>query len=372
MRITFVLPAYYEAPIGGYRIVYEYANFLAAKGHDLTVVFPSAFAPRLSSQQLVGYFKRSVKLALKLASGHKLVDWQWLHPSIKLTFPAAFTSHSVPAGDAIIATAWQTAQPVAGLPARHGTKFYLIQHYETWAGPQEEVDATWRLPMAQIVISRWLLDLGVGFGAKRIRHVPNAIDHTKFRIVTPVAERAPRVICMYHKSPIKGVPDALDVLHRFHARHPEIAVAMFGAPPRGAEIPDWIDYTHNPTQEALVEKVYNAATIYLAASLTEGWALPPAEAMACGCLFVGTDIGGFRDYAEHEVTALLSPPGDRDALLHNLCRAVEEEALARAIREAATRNIRTFTWENSGRAFEAYLLETIAAAPAAGVTASAA
>lgn len=40
LRINFLLPAYYSDPIGGYRVVYEYANFLAARGHDITVVYP--------------------------------------------------------------------------------------------------------------------------------------------------------------------------------------------------------------------------------------------------------------------------------------------------------------------------------------------
>ena len=38
MRITFVLPKYKRQPIGGYRVIYEYANRLTARGHQLTVL----------------------------------------------------------------------------------------------------------------------------------------------------------------------------------------------------------------------------------------------------------------------------------------------------------------------------------------------
>ena len=38
MRITFVLPVFPRGPIGGFRVVYEYANRLTALGCEVTVV----------------------------------------------------------------------------------------------------------------------------------------------------------------------------------------------------------------------------------------------------------------------------------------------------------------------------------------------
>jgi hypothetical protein len=40
MRLTFVLPQLYDHPIGGYKVNYQYANALAARGHDVTLVHP--------------------------------------------------------------------------------------------------------------------------------------------------------------------------------------------------------------------------------------------------------------------------------------------------------------------------------------------
>jgi glycosyltransferase involved in cell wall biosynthesis len=132
---------------------------------------------------------------------------------------------------------------------------------------------------------------------------------------------------------------------------------MFGTTCRGADIPNWIQYHQNPPQDILVRDIYNEGTVYLAASLTEGWPLPPAEAMACGCAFVGTDSGGCRDYAKHGITALLSPPGDRDALLTNLCRIIDDRSLAAEIQESGTAFIQKFTWDRSGSMLEAYLVD---------------
>lgn len=136
---------------------------------------------------------------------------------------------------------------------------------------------------------------------------------------------------------------------------------MFGAMPRGPEIPEWIRYIANPDQASLVRDLYNRHAVYFGASLAEGWALPPAEAMACGCAFVGTDIGGFRDYASDGDPALLSPAGDRDGLLGNLVRITEDTMLRTRIQRRGTENIQRFTWTAAGSAIEAYFREYVPA-----------
>ena len=40
-RVTFVLPGHGKNPIGGYKVAYEYANHLQARGHEVTVIHPT-------------------------------------------------------------------------------------------------------------------------------------------------------------------------------------------------------------------------------------------------------------------------------------------------------------------------------------------
>ena len=167
------------------------------------------------------------------------------------------------------------------------------------------------------------------------------------------------ILTLYHRAAWKGVTDALVALKQVHRKYPEVRVTMFGAVPKGPEVPGWVRYYQNPSQAVLVDELYNRSAIYLGASWAEGWALPPAEAMACGCAFVGTDVGGFRDFAVHNETALLSPPKQPDELVRNLCRVIEDESLRRRLQQAGTALIRTFTWERSGMALEEYVREAV-------------
>jgi glycosyltransferase involved in cell wall biosynthesis len=260
--------------------------------------------------------------------------------------------------DIIVATAWQTAEPVASLAADKGNKFYLIQHHEIWDGPEDEVNRTWRLPLRKIVIARWLQDLGTALGASNMRHIPNGVDLKRFRVTNAPENRQMSILSLYHKAAFKGVPDALTALRQYHERYPEVPISLFGTSPRTSEIPDWVRYFENPTQRALVHDIYNQHSVYLGASLGEGWGLPPCEAMACGCAFVGTDIGGFREYARHGETALLSAPGEPNGLLENLIRITEDQTIRRHIQQSGTEYVQRFTWEVAARSLEKYFIES--------------
>lgn len=359
LRVNFVLPFYTPVPIGGYRVVYEYADFLAARGHAVSIIFP-----RLPHEPPPPFENARKKLwGWKTRLLHpRLVPWHSFHPQVRLVLAPDLGDASLPDADISVATAWTTAEPVAALSKAKGNKFYLIQHHEIEglddAGVRR-LNATWRLPLRKIVISRWLEQLGRELGATDMRHIPNGIDLRRFRVTAPPDARPMSVLTLYHAQAIKGLPDALAVLRDYHGRFPSVPIAMFGAKQRGPEVPEWIAYHRNPPQEDLVRKLYNGSAVYLGASLAEGWALPPAEAMACGCAFVGTDIGGFREYATHNDTALLSPPGDRSAMLRNLVAITEDAELRRRIQSRGTENIQQFTWNRAGTALENYFLENV-------------
>lgn len=354
-RINFINAGYVPYPTGGLRVTLEYANFLAAHGHTVTLVFPRHASHR-NRTPLQAVKSRLWSIKTRLAN-RPLIPWHSLHPKVRLALVPELHDRFIPDADVVVATMWSTATPVAMFASAKGRKFYLIQGYETWAGPEKEVNATWLLPLRKIVVSKWLEDIGRGLGATDMRHIPNGIDLDHFRITNPPADRAPHVLSLYHDGELKGVADALAVLKTYHERFPDIPVSMFGVPERGYEMPAWIKYLRNPPQTVLVNDFYNKGTIYFGASVSEGWALPPAEAMACGCTFVGTDSGGVRDYATHNDTALLAAPRDRTVMLRNLIAATEDRELLQRLQRRGTELIQEFTWQRAGTALEQYFLE---------------
>jgi glycosyltransferase involved in cell wall biosynthesis len=365
MRVTFVHPMHTMLPSGGARVAHEYANYLASRGHSVNLVFPyngdSGPIPlHQRARRINDWWKARTSAMMRRLTGRSPLRWARIDPRINLFFVRGLDSRFIPDADAVFATYWRTAEYVVEYPACKGEKFYLIQHYETWAGPKGRVDRTWLAPLHKVVISNWLYDIGAAMGATQMRYITNAIDHRQFKIVQSKKPHDLALLTMYNKVPWKGADDVIAVFSRLHAQYPHLRMSMFGLEAPTHEIPNWIEYLHNPNPDQLRD-LYNSHSVYIGASWHEGWGLPPAEAMACGCAFVGTDIGGFREFAIDGDTALLSPPRDRDAMFNNLCRVIENPDLLSRLQTTGSEFIRQFTWERSGAMLEQYLHEVLRA-----------
>ncbi len=156
VNISFVLPKFYVHPIGGYKIVYEYANLLAKKA-TVSIIFPRPACYNGRADGFANWVKArlwSFKIKVK---NRRVISWFALERNVRLVLVPDFDPSFMPDADAIFATAWSTAKPVLQLPASKGEKFYFVQSYEIWDGPKEDVDATWRMPLHIVVISKYLL-----------------------------------------------------------------------------------------------------------------------------------------------------------------------------------------------------------------------
>jgi len=111
-------------------------------------------------------------------------------------------------------------------------------------------------------------------------------------------------------------------------------------------------------QEKMAEK-YSSADIFIEASWSAGWNNPVAEAMACKVPVICSDIGGVRDFAFHEKTALLVPPKDPNAIASAVLRLIYDEKLKNVLRNNAYNHILKFDWDDSARRLEEILLNEL-------------
>ena len=357
-RVGFLLPSGAGVPVGGVKVVLEYANALVARGWGVTVAMPHLIDPsRVARARAspLARLKASLSFAnRRLRGGWRPDPWFRVDPRVELAFLP--TPEALPHADAWVASAWQTAPWVAALP---GARLYLIQHLETWAGSEPEVVATWKLPLRKVVIAQWLADFAAQHG-ETAEVVRNGLDFEVFGLDAAPETRAPhRVLMLFHTSEWKGSKDGLVALELAKREHPPLEATLFGVTPRPAGLPEWIAYEQRPAQRRL-RALYNEAAIFLAPSRVEGFGLPPAEAMACGAAVAATDVGGHREFARHEETSLLSPPLAPAALAANVLRLVRDPAARARLARAGHAYIRTFTWDAATTRFEAILRDELA------------
>jgi glycosyltransferase involved in cell wall biosynthesis len=348
LRITFLLPGSGHLPTGGGKVVYEYANHLSRRGHRVTLVHPALVTRHASPFQIM---RSACAYVHRLQSnGFHPRSWFPLEAPVRLMWVPTLSARFVPDSDVVLATAWSTAEWAVDYPSAKGQKFYLIQSWETWAGPEDRVRATWLMPYKKIVIACWLRDIAMELGVE-CSYIPNGIDFEQFGLDTPIESRNPKQMMMlYHTHPVKGSVDGLEALSLVRKKLPDLRVTLFGTGPAPA-LPAWIKYHRLPSQR-LLRACYNQASIFIAPARIEGWPLPPAEAMLCGAAIAATDIGGHREYGVHEQTALLSPARDPEKLAENVLRLMRSPELRIKIARQGQQCIQKYSWEEAVDSFE--------------------
>ncbi|HEV2056267.1 MAG TPA: glycosyltransferase family 4 protein [Methylomirabilota bacterium] len=336
MKITFLAPHIRIA--GGVRAILTYADRLAGRGHDVTVVVP-AKRPWLA-------WWRNVR-----GQGP---DWI---PGFRarMRWVAGWDPARLKA-DALIATAWQSADAVARASGSAGAKFYFVQHYESlYHGDPARVDATYALPLEKIVISTWLKDIMRERFGSAAEVLVTPVDRELFHPVEGArSDDALRVLMLHHDYAWKGVREGLEAIAAVKVRHPEVLLVGFGVK-RPRETLPYDEFHENLPQERLAW-LYSRCPIYLCPSWDEGLGMPPMEAMACGAALITFDNGGCRDYAKDGETALVAPRRDVAALAQGLERVVTDRALRDRLAERGRDFVTSrFDWHRATEALEGIL-----------------
>jgi glycosyltransferase involved in cell wall biosynthesis len=343
--------------MGGFKIVYQYSNYLARKGHHVSVVHPRQLKHMpVERTSLKGRIKKSAEF-LRSLMGPPTIDWQSLDNRVSLIFTSSSDARHIPEGDAIFATGWHTVASVLACPPNRGERFYLIQHYETFQADETTIYDTWRAPLHKVVISKWLLELGARLGCADIEYIPNAINPADYPMLNSVDNRTNSVAMMYSPVPFKGAKDGFQALEIVRQSVPDLQVVLFGTSRPSNQIPAWARYYRTPPQDFIVKQIYNRAAVFVSPSLSEGFALPPAEAACCGCALAVTDSQGTREYVEPECTGLLSAPEDPQALADNIIRLLKNKDLRKKLVSAAREKIARITWTENADKLERFITE---------------
>lgn len=348
-QITFVLPGYSREPIGGYKIVFMYANYLA-KSHDVCILF-------LNSNALIRYpLPELIRVKAIDLFTQQNPKWFKLNPRIKkISARNKKDLYSLKDTDIVIATAATTVNFVK----RHfnsAKKFYLIQDFENWDIDDKELYATYSLGLRNIVVSQWLKEIVDEYSDRPSAYIRNPIDTQKYIINNPISNRDPYTVGMlYHTRPTKGSKYSLEAIKQAKTFYPELKVEMFGACPPPDALPEWITYFENASQDRTI-RIYNDISIFINGTIEEGFGLTGLEAMACGAALVSTNYLGVKEYAVDRKNALLSPVKDSTALSKNLQILFDNDNLRQTLANNGNKTAQSFSLDNAYKEFESIIL----------------
>ena len=346
MKINFILPSIGNS--GGIDVVQKYADIMSIMGHDV-VIYKEILSPNLHR------YKSALKnkmhqgwCSLKSLTG---IGKKKKHDH----FIFKVNGKTIRRADVTIATSWPTAFEVDKLPTRCGKKYYFIQDIEIWDNKELGL-RSYRLPLNRVVISTWI--------NKRLREelsigpfpmIYNGIDTSLFNDVNRTEHTGITFLMLNHTLEKKGVRQGLEAYNRIHRLYPNTKLRMFGMC-SNENLPSEVEYHQDPSKDLLVS-LYKDTDIFIYPSLEEGWGLTPIEAMACGCVVVGTETGFVLDLGKHKYNMMVSKPGDIEEMTHNIDILIRSSSLLLEIQKNAKEAVYNLEWKVSCSKFIKYLEE---------------
>lgn len=352
MKISFILP--YAGLAGGVRVVAKLSEALIQQGDSVTAISCELERPS---------FKQRVKSALKGQGFSPVIDREPSHfdstnvEHIVAPHSPPIKAKYLPKADWVVATWFETANWVNDYPADCGKKAYFIQQYEANFGFSPElVDSTWKLPLRKIVCSAWLSDLAINrFNSPPLPVVNNGVDFNQFySLGERQRNEVPTIGFLFSPPRNKGYEDLLEITGMVRKVIPNAKVIAYGtiAPPR---IIGNMEFRQRPEQESLRE-IYCQCDVWLCASTSEGFHLPPHEAMACRTPVVSTNVGGPCDMIQQGVEGFLRNPGENEKLASDVLEILTcSPERWKQYSEAAFAKAKQFTWAQAAKNFKAAL-----------------
>ncbi len=249
-----------------------------------------------------------------------------------------------------------------------------------------EVDAV----VAATPLDRAQMVWHYGADARRIHVVPGGVDLQRFRprpqaearveLGLPGEERL--LVCVGRMEPLKGMDALIRALPLLLARGVAARVLLIGgddeshpaawnaeqrrldALRRELGVAERVRFLGAQPQERL-PAYFAAADVVATPSHYESFGLVALEALASGAVVVASRAGGLALTIEDGRSGLLAPPGDHHALAEQILRALEDPALAAALRAGARQRAEEYGWgpiaRRIGAIYEQAIAERLAA-----------
>lgn len=313
MRIVFPLLAVNSS--GGMRVTLQYANALARRGHQVTVVLPknAEFSNVLLDEDVQHlYLDRNV-ISRK---------WEYLPLMWSL-------GRKIPACDVIIANSWQLFYPALIGRLRFPCRLVLLVQNHPLFGDGRTLNGSaflkWRVklgmelaykaPITHIAVSTWVANSLYEIYGKKACLAPNGVDNHTFYSGYSLDLSEPEVcwvLVMGRLMPAKGYLDAVEAIRIARRHNSQIRMLLVSGDI--LPLPDDVPYRQiTPKTDEELRACYAMAKLFLFTSHYEGFGLPVLEAMACGTPVITTDCGGICDFAKHESNCLMVSVQDPQA-----------------------------------------------------------
>ncbi|EHQ87563.1 glycosyltransferase family 4 protein [Desulfosporosinus youngiae] len=315
---------------GGTRFIYQLANEMVDKGHNVEIVLPEQAA----------------------------IAWPL---RAQITRVQELTPDRIPSADFILPNFYPTVFPA--WESKKGQVVRLSLGYEPlWVAEKEKALASYQIDAPIISISEWHRQVILQETGKNSTVIPGGVDTSVFLPSPKRSLSTGRLTIAYilrsreHGYTWKGSEDFWEACKSLAQLVPDFDIQVVA--PEGANYQAPLPYEIVKAQADIdMARFYAQADIFVSTSYFEAFSMPPLEAMACGTAVVTTDNGGNRDYTKNGGNCFLVPPSDIHQLTLILAHLLTQETVRNRVALAGLQFAQSWTWRNAANKLEALLYQ---------------
>jgi glycosyltransferase involved in cell wall biosynthesis len=197
---------------------------------------------------------------------------------------------------------------------------------------------------------------------QKLRVIYNGIDTEVFSPTKNVKRQDNRLLAVISRdTPVKGLRYLLEALAKLRQKYPLKLVVVGTTLGDGVtekriqdlELEDQVNFTNQLETDELIHQ-YRQATITVVPSIYEGFGLPAAEAMACGCPVISSTAGALPEVVGD--AGIMIPPADIESLANAIATLIENPDKRNILSERGRKRIlEKFNWtETAKRTLDVY------------------
>lgn len=266
---------------GGHRVIFNYANHLAAKDFNVEI---------WSCSQEPNWYSLDHRIKHRFFPDFKNME-------------AALT----PLNAIKIATWWETAQTVWKASLTHGIPVWLSQDIESSYYSSRDTNsemralASYRPEFVYLINYKWIKTVFEEDFRYQTNYIGLGIDVDNFYFDNSSRLERSILVCARGEK-LKGFDFTKSIIrelipHGFQITAYGVDKTLI------SDIPQ-VKFIYKPTDEEL-KQLFNTHQYFLQTSIHEGLSLPPLEAMSCECIPIVTDAVGNRDYIKNHENCLV-------------------------------------------------------------------
>lgn len=323
-KIAIILPGPRREPVGGYKVLYQYGDYLASNGWYVDYIY-------LTNDMVCNSRFSGVKGKIKKIFFSKFFFPKWftfrsMHITHKVSNEIDLNSFEV--YEKVICSSVETFIYITEETTIDRNKIiYFVQDYECWNIDIDKLNETLsHKDIEYITISDNLHHKIFQAGGNVALVLYNGINKTDFYNYK-LWESRPNssFLFLYHPNKRKGCDELLKGLRKVNKANVNARFSCFSAYPKPKDFPSFINYFYCP-KVAELNELYNNNRFFICSSDYEGFGLTPAEAAFAGEIVLSTKNGGVEQYVQHEINGFLIPAKDSDAFAQIILDMIKKES----------------------------------------------